>query len=117
MLKKAGIITAGATAGLLALSPLAFAGDYGHKGHDGHDHGKGGSVSGDQVNVNDNDKTQNGLVNVGNIDALNNPNVAPAVNVNALTGALGLVGDANAKDTGGDATANSNSGNTQSNTK
>lgn len=38
MLKKAGIVVATAAAGLLAVSPLAFAGDmgYGH-GHD-HDH-------------------------------------------------------------------------------
>ena len=36
MLKKAGIIVASATVGLLALSPLAFAGDKGE------DHGKGG---------------------------------------------------------------------------
>ena len=36
MLKKAGIVVAAATAGLLALSPLAFAGDKG-----GHDDGKG----------------------------------------------------------------------------
>ncbi len=36
MLKKAGIVVAAAAAGLLALSPLAFATD---KGHD--DHGKG----------------------------------------------------------------------------
>lgn len=31
MLKKAGIVVAAATAGLLALSPLAFAGDKGHE--------------------------------------------------------------------------------------
>ena len=49
MLKKAGIVVATAAAGLLAVSPLAFAGDmgYGH-GHD-HDHGhkgdKGASYS------------------------------------------------------------------------
>jgi hypothetical protein len=39
VLKKAGIIVATATAGLLAVSPLAFAGDKddnGHKDHKGH---------------------------------------------------------------------------------
>ena len=43
MLKKAGIILATATAGALAFTPLAFAGDSGHdagkhygKGHEGH---------------------------------------------------------------------------------
>lgn len=33
MLKKAGIVVAAAAAGLLALSPLAFAGDKGHEDH------------------------------------------------------------------------------------
>lgn len=35
MLKKAGIVVAAATAGLLALSPLAFAGDKGHESTEG----------------------------------------------------------------------------------
>ena len=40
MLKKAGIVAAATTAGLLALSPLAFAGDYeGDSGHHHHHHG------------------------------------------------------------------------------
>ncbi len=38
MLKKAGIVVAAAAAGLLAVSPLAFAGDMGYH----HDHGHGG---------------------------------------------------------------------------
>jgi hypothetical protein len=39
VLKKAGIVLAAATAGVLALSPLAFAGDYdGDSGHHGHHH-------------------------------------------------------------------------------
>ena len=40
MLKKAGIVVATAAAGLLALSPLAFAGESGGH-HWGHDHDKG----------------------------------------------------------------------------
>ena len=54
MLKKAGIVVAAATAGLLAVSPLAFAGD---KGADhGHHHGGDANViAGD---------TSEGLVNV-----------------------------------------------------
>lgn len=37
MFKKAGIVVAAAAAGLLAVSPLAFAGDYeGDSGHHGH---------------------------------------------------------------------------------
>ncbi|MDT7560590.1 MAG: hypothetical protein QOI68_5060 [Pseudonocardiales bacterium] len=42
MLKKAGIVVATAAAGLLALSPLAFAGDYnGDSGGHHHHHGGG----------------------------------------------------------------------------
>lgn len=44
MLKKAGIVVAAAAAGLLAVSPLAFAGEAGAHGHDhGHGHGHGDS--------------------------------------------------------------------------
>ena len=41
MLKKAGIVVATAAAGLLAVSPLAFAGEYGgeHEHHHHHHHG------------------------------------------------------------------------------
>nr|WP_255426247.1 hypothetical protein [Pseudonocardia sp. C8] len=72
-MKKAGIVTAGVTAGLLAVSPLAFAGDGGH----GHGHGHGGKVHADQINNIDSDRvsSQNGLVNVGDVNALNNTNV------------------------------------------
>jgi hypothetical protein len=50
VLKKAGIVVATAAAGLLAVSPLAFAGDkgsdHGDKGyHHGHDGGHGSSYS------------------------------------------------------------------------
>jgi len=47
--KKAGIVVAAAAAGLLAVSPLAFAGDYsGDSGHHGHSHGSDdGDDSGD----------------------------------------------------------------------
>jgi hypothetical protein len=43
VLKKAGIVLAAATAGVLAVSPLAFAGDYNDGDHDGHGHGHGHS--------------------------------------------------------------------------
>ena len=48
MLKKAGIVVATAAAGLLAVSPLAFAGDKGYH-HDDHkgDHGSSYSRSHD----------------------------------------------------------------------
>jgi len=45
VLKKAGIVVAAAAAGLLALSPLAFAGDY--EGDSGHHHHHGSDDSDD----------------------------------------------------------------------
>ncbi|AEA23203.1 hypothetical protein ACFQ34_11315 [Pseudonocardia benzenivorans] len=99
MLKKAGIVAATATAGLLAVSPLAFAGD---AGWGGHHHG-----GADQVNSNK--EIHQGLVNVSD----NNINVPVTacgndIPVNVLgvqvsdvtadlTGALGLLGPAGAK--------------------
>jgi hypothetical protein len=41
VLKKAGIVVAAAAAGLLAVSPLAFAGEMGDHGDKGHHHDKG----------------------------------------------------------------------------
>ena len=63
MLKKVGIVTASAVAGLLAISPLAFAGDYdgGHDDHGGHHHGNHHSSYDGSRNV------QNGLINVQNV--------------------------------------------------
>jgi hypothetical protein len=67
VLKKAGIVVAAAAAGLLAVSPLAFAGD--KDDHDGH---KGKSKVED---VNSIDGSNSGLINVaGN-------NIAVPVNV------------------------------------
>jgi hypothetical protein len=43
VLKKAGIVVATAAAGLLALSPLAFAGDYNNGDSGGHHHHHGDS--------------------------------------------------------------------------
>jgi hypothetical protein len=64
VLKKAGIVVATAAAGLLAVSPLAFAGD---------DHGHHGKTKVEDVNAIDN--SSEGLVNVaGN-------NIAVPVNV------------------------------------
>lgn len=91
MLKKAGIVTAGVTAGLLAVSPLAFAGDGGHgHGHDGKD------VHAKQINNIDqgsNDR-QSGLINVGDVNALNNANVLSCSlnNVDITASVLGVLG-------------------------
>lgn len=105
MLKKAGIVVAAAAAGLLAVSPLAFAGDKGDDhGHDGGNHAVN-SVSDDSetvglVNVNDND------VNVP-VQACNNDVPVNVLGVQVtdiqadLTGALGLLGEAEAEDEGG----------------
>ena len=51
MLKKAGIVLAAATAGVLALSPLAFAGDYnGDHHHHSSDNGDDDDNGGDSDN-------------------------------------------------------------------
>ena len=93
MLKKAGIITVGVAASLVAVSPLAFATE------------KGGEYGGGPKNVvTDVDSaTASGLIAVGGINALNDSpiNVQAPVNVNAL---LGLLGSATQDDaTGGSA--------------
>jgi hypothetical protein len=97
VLKKAGIVVAAAAAGLLAVSPLAFAGES-HKDW-GHGHGGGTNVASYEQNT-------EGLVNV------TDTNINPALNVcdnqipvnvlgiqvpindtsalNGLTGALGI---------------------------
>jgi hypothetical protein len=106
VLKKAGIVVAAAAAGLLALSPLAFAGD---KGHDGDDHGHHGSVEVDENTNNASGDENVGLVNVtGNnvnvpIQACNNDIPVNVLGVQVsdvqadLVGALGLLGDAEAE--------------------
>ncbi len=60
MLKKAGIVVATAAVGLLAVSPLAFAGESHGKGH-GHSHGS--------TDVNSYQENSEGLVNVSDINA------------------------------------------------
>ncbi|MGI5132662.1 hypothetical protein ACQEVB_38075 [Pseudonocardia sp. CA-107938] len=87
VLKKAGIVVAGSAAVLLAVSPLAFAGDKGH-GHEG------GGRDGVQVNhVEKSGSTASGLIALGEINALNNINVCPPIGVGvALGDVLGLLG-------------------------
>ncbi|MBP2365733.1 hypothetical protein [Pseudonocardia parietis] len=91
MLKKAGIVTAGVTAGLLAISPLAFAGDGGH----GHEHG-GKDVNAKQINNIDESSSdkQSGLVNIGDVNALNNANVLSCSlnNADIAASVLGVLG-------------------------
>ena len=66
MIKKAGLTIAVAAAGVLAISPLAFAGDY-SGGHDswGGGHGHGGHSSHGPTQV------QNGLVNLQDVADIN----------------------------------------------
>ncbi|WP_232665769.1 hypothetical protein [Pseudonocardia sp. TRM90224] len=100
MLKKAGIVVATAAAGLLAVSPLAFAGDSGH-GHDGGDHQNYSknadglvNLSGNNVNVPIQACHNQVPVNVLGVQVpLNNTDLAA---LDGLTGALGLLGDADA---------------------
>lgn len=85
MIKKAGLTIAVAAAGMLAISPLAFAGDYsdggGWGGHGGHG-GDGGHSShgGPQI--------QNGLVNLQDVANIN----ANACGNNVLSNVLGVLG-------------------------
>jgi hypothetical protein len=103
VLKKAGIVVAAAAAGLLAISPLAFAGDKGD------DHGHHGG--GDNVNSVSDESETIGLVNVtdNNVNApiqgLNCNEVPVQVGLingqledvtAAVTGAIALFGDAEA---------------------
>ena len=87
MLKKAGVVVAATAATVLAVSPLAFAGDKGGHGQ------RGGSPT--QVNYLDQERTteQNGLINVGDVNALNDVNVCPGVAASVgLGNLLGLLG-------------------------
>jgi hypothetical protein len=96
VLKKAGIVVATAAAGLLAVSPLAFAGD-------------SGSHHGGADQVNSNKELHQGLVNVSDnnvnvpVQACNNNIPVNVLGVQVsdvtadLTGALGLLAPAEAK--------------------
>jgi len=74
VLKRAGIVVAATAAGLLALSPLAFAGDYSSgSDHHHHHHGGGGSDHESSASCHQDNKAkdkahgihgQGGLVNV-----------------------------------------------------
>lgn len=85
MLKKASIVVAVATAGMLAVSPLAFAGGQ----------GKTGDQKIKQHNKSDSsrNRSSSGLINVDalNGDILNNANVCPNVNVDIIK-LLGVLG-------------------------
>lgn len=94
MLKKAGIVLAIATSGALALSPLAFAGDYegdeGHGHHHAHhsDHEGGGGCRQASTNGSRGNHGQSGLIN------LQDTNVQvpiQACNNSVIEGVLGVL--------------------------
>jgi len=86
VLKKAGIVVATAAAGLLAVSPLAFAGD--DDDHDGHKKVKKVKIE----DVNKVEESSKGLINISDNNLATNVCVNDAVNVveDAL-GALALL--------------------------
>ncbi|MFP5068473.1 hypothetical protein ACLFMI_02235 [Pseudonocardia nantongensis] len=106
MLKKAGIVVAASAASLLAISPLAFAGESGHDegGHKGGHHSSEGNIdksaeglisglNGNNVNVPIQACNNNIPVNVLGVQVP----VEDASALNGVTGALGILGDAKAK--------------------
>jgi hypothetical protein len=97
VLKKAGIVVATAAAGLLAVSPLAFAGDYegnsgdhgGHHHSHGDHHSKGASCKQDNSADQSGDNKQRGL-----LLNLQNTNVqvpVQACNNSVVEGVLGIL--------------------------
>ena len=104
MLKKAGIVVAASAESLLAISPLAFAGDGGHDGDKGGHHdaanvidkdSKGliSGLNGNNVNVPIQACNNNVPVNVLGVQVP----VEDAAALNGVTGALGILGEAKAK--------------------
>lgn len=118
MLKKASVVVALTTAGLLAVSPLAFAGSKG-KGH-----GKGGNQHVTQSNQIDNSKNRSsggGLINVDALNGdilgggiLNNANVCPNVKLDVIK-LLGVLGGARNTEAQGATCVSSNGNTSQSN--
>ena len=113
MLKKAGIVVAASAVSVLAISPLAFAGDKG-------DHDRGGRHDRDSTQVNriDNERSnnQNGLINLGDVNALNDVNVCPSVAASGGIGnLLGILGAAESEASSDDVTCVNDDSITQSN--
>ncbi len=98
MLKKAGILVAASAAGLLALSPLAFATDEGDH-YEIEDERQVNRVDDDRVSE------QTGLVNVGDVQVVDDADVCPAVPVAAGAGnLLGVLGNGAVSSESGDVT-------------
>jgi hypothetical protein len=98
VLKKAGILVAASAAGLLALSPLAFATDEGDY-YEIDDERQVNRIDDDRVSE------QAGLVNVGDVQVVDDANVCPAVPVAAGVGnLLGVLGGGSVSSEAGDVT-------------
>jgi hypothetical protein len=105
VLKKAGIVVAASAVSVLAISPLAFAGGK----DDDRDRDRGGRDKGDSTQVNqiDNERSnnQNGLINLGDVNALNDVNVCPSVAASGGIGnLLGILGAAESEASSDDVT-------------
>jgi hypothetical protein len=95
VLKKAGIVVATAAAGLLAVSPLAFAGDKGHDEDDGHrgdkKHHSSHDSRYDHNNNNNGDRTFVDQDGDGGNNACSNVQVADVDAIGGNSGLLGLL--------------------------
>ena len=95
MLKKAGIVVAAAAVGLLAVSPLAFAGDKGDPGHGHHKSGHGST----EINSNKAEKNSKGLINISNNNVAANActgDIEFISIIDDVAGALAIFGKATA---------------------
>jgi hypothetical protein len=113
VLKTAGIVVAASAVSVLAISPLAFAGDK-------DDRDRGGRHKGDSTQVNriDNERSnnQNGLINLGDVNALNDVNVCPSVAASGGIGnLLGILGSAESEASSDDVTCVNDDSTTQFN--
>ena len=114
MLKKAGIVVAASAVSVLAISPLAFAG-----GKDDDRDRDRGRDRGDSTQVNqiDNDRSnnQNGLINLGDVNALNDLNACPSVATSGIGNLLGILGSGESEASSDDVTCVNDDSTTQFN--
>ena len=99
MVKKFAVVGAAVGAVLLAASPFAMATDKPH----------GDDNKGDRAVIGDvnSPSSQNGLVNVGDVNALNGTNVCPDVGAN-VGGILGVLGSSDKSAIACDSLSNNN---------
>jgi hypothetical protein len=112
VLKTAGIVVAASAVSVLAISPLAFAGD-----KDDRDRGGRHDRDSTQVNRIDNDRSnnQNGLINLGDVNALNDLNACPSVATSGIGNLLGILGSGESEASSDDVTCVNDDSTTQFN--